>query len=266
MPRAARARHKKEPIYGLAPGVSENWQGAAIEGRRLVAEFWGTLLLTLVATAGAALHKIDANEVSATAAVVAPGAMVLAAIYFMGSVSGAHINPAVTFAFALRRDFPWVRVPGYVGAQIAGAVAGAALVAIILGAKGSLGASSTGDGMSLLKALAVEALLTTVLVNTILGTASHAGFLGPNAAIPVGSYIALAGLWAGPLTGASMNPARSLGPDIIWWHFSETWIYVAGPLIGAVAGVALEWILKGKPSRAAARAAQGEDGPSASGH
>jgi aquaporin Z len=192
--------------------------------------------------------------------------MVLALIYFMGSVSGAHVNPAVTFAFALRRDFPWVRVPGYVGAQVAGAVAGAALLALILGGKGSLGASSTGDGLSLLKALAVEALLTTVLVNTILGTASHAGFLGPNAAIPVGSYIALAGLWAGPLTGASMNPARSLGPDVIWGHLSETWIYVAGPLIGAVAGVAIEWILKGKPSRAAARAAQGEDRSSASRH
>jgi len=263
MARAKRARHGKAPILDLAPGVSENWQGARIEGRRLVAQFWGTLLLTLVATAGAALHKTDAGEVSATAAAMAPGAMVLAVIYSMGSVSGAHINPAVTLAFALRRDFPWVRVPGYIGAQIAGAISGAALVALILGSKGSLGASSTGDGLSILKALAVEALLTAALVNIILGTASHAGFLGPNAAIPVGSYIALAGLWAGPLTGASMNPARSIGSDVVWKHFSETWIYVVGPLIGALAGVTLEWILKGKPSRAAARAAQGEDRPSA---
>jgi aquaporin Z len=263
MARATRARHGKTPIPGLAPGVSENWQGARIEGRRLVAEFWGTLLLTLVATAGAALHKVDAGGVSTTAAAVAPGAMVLAVIYSMGSVSGAHINPAVTLAFALRHDFPWVRVPGYIGAQLAGAVAGAALVALILGGKGGLGVSSTEGGLSILKALAVEALLTAALVNTILGTVSHAGFLGPNAAIPVGSYIALAGLWAGPLTGASMNPARSIGPDLVFGHFSETWIYVAGPLIGALAGVALEWTLKGKPSRAAARAAQGEDRPSA---
>jgi aquaporin Z len=185
--------------------------------------------------------------------------MVLAVIYSTGSVSGAHINPAVTLAFALRHDFPWIRVPGYMGAQIAGALAGAAFVALILGDKGGLGASSTEGGLSILNALAVEALLTAALVNIILGTASHAGFLGPNAAIPVGSYIALAGLWAGPLTGASMNPARSIGPDVVWGHFSETWIYIVGPLIGALVGVALEWILKGKPSRVAARAAQGED-------
>lgn len=238
---------------------TSRWQGATIEARRLVAEFWGTLLLTLVATASAALHRILGAEVSAAAAVIAPGAMVMSIIYFMGSVSGAHINPAVTLAFALRRNFPWVRVPGYIVAQVLGCIAGAAAVYLILGARGSLGASSPEHGISVWKALGVEALLTTVLVNTILGTASQAGFLGPNAAIPVGAYIALAGLWAGPLTGASMNPARSIGPDVVWRDYSTTWIYIIGPLLGAAAGVALEWALKGMPSEDAARAAQGED-------
>ena len=237
-----------------------HWQGAEIEGRRLIAEFWGTLLLTLIATAAAALHKLEPDEVSAAASVVAPGAMVMSIIYFMGSVSGAHINPAVTFAFALRRNFPWVRVPGYIVAQLLGCLAGAAVVSLILGPPGSLGVSSPEHGMSGLKALGLEVLLTTVLVNTILGTASEAGFLGPNAAIPVGTYIALAGLWAGPLTGASMNPARSIGPDVIWAQYSTIWIYVMGPLIGAVIGVGLESALKGKPTSAAARAAQGKDG------
>lgn len=238
---------------------TSHWQGAAVEGRRLIAEFWGTLLLTLVATAGSALHKINPHEVSAAAAVVAPGAMVMTIIYFMGSVSGAHINPAVTLAFAMRRNFPWIRVPGYIAAQLAGCLAGAALVYMILGAHGTLGASSPEHNVGAFEALGIEVLLTTVLVNTILGTASHAGFLGPNAAIPVGAYIALAGLWAGSLTGASMNPARSVGPDVIWAHYSATWIYIAGPLLGALFGVSLEWALKGKPSTAAARAAQGED-------
>jgi aquaporin Z len=237
--------------------ATERWQGAVTESRRLVAEFWGTLLLTLVATGGAAMHKIHPNEVSEAAAVIAPGGMVLVAIYFMGSVSGAHINPAVTLAFALRRNFPWVRVPGYIAAQLAGAVAAAAFLWAIIGDQGSLGATSP-VGLSNLKALALEAFLTTVLVNTILGTATQHGFLGPNAAIPVGTYIALAGLWAGPLTGASMNPARSLGPDLMWAHYSTTWIYIAGPLLGAIAGVVLEWALKGRPSSAGTKAAQGK--------
>lgn len=238
---------------------TSRWQGTTIEGQRLIAEFWGTLLLTLVATTGAALHKIGGGEVSAAAAAVAPGAMVLTIIYSMGSVSGAHINPAVTFAFALRGNFPWIRVPGYIAAQLLGSVAGGTLLYLILGSHGSLGTTSPENGMSTLSAFGVELFLTAILVNTILGTASQAGFLGPNAAIPVGAFIALAGLCAGPLTGASMNPARSLGPDLVWLHVSTTWVYVAGPLAGAMVGVGIEWALKGPPRPAAARAAQGQD-------
>ena len=253
---------EKDEVRSTESAETEHWQGAVIEGRRLIAEFWGTLLLTLVATAAAAMHKLQPDEVSAAAAAIAPGAMVLAAIYFMGSVSGAHINPAVTFAFALRQNFPWVRVPGYIAAQVLGAVAGAVLVAAMLGSHGSLGVTSPAPNISSWKAVGIELFLTTVLVNTILGTASHSGFLGPNAAIPVGTYIALAGLWAAPLTGASMNPARSIGPDLVWNHLSLTWIYVLGPFLASVAAVGIEWAIKGKPTRAGARAAQGDDHPS----
>lgn len=265
MHRSTRTRRGREDRSSKI-SATEHWQGAIVEGRRLLAEFWGTLLLTLVATAAAALHKTDPLEVSAAAAVVAPGLMVLAVIYFMGSVSGAHINPAVTFAFALRRNFPWIRVPGYIVAQLLGALVGAALLSLVIGNSGRLGTTSPEQGLSLFKALGVEVLLTTVLVNTILGTASEAGFLGPNAAIPVGLYIALAGLWAGPLTGASMNPARTIGPDLVWNHLSVTWIYVVGPLLGSVIGVGFEWALKGDPSAAAALAAQGEDQAKKSAH
>ncbi|MBV9996335.1 MAG: aquaporin [Caulobacteraceae bacterium] len=258
MARPTRARRSRAKADGGAAGP-ERWQGLEIESRRLLAELWGAFLLTLVACGGAALHKTDPQTVSAAAAVVAPAAMVLAVIYFMGAVSGAHVNPAVTLAFALRRNFPWIRVPGYIAAQLMGAVLAAAFLAWLLGPVGELGSTSPRADLPALKALVLEAALTTVLVNTILGTASQAGFLGPNAAIPVGSYIALAGLWAGSLTGASMNPARSIGPDLVRGDLSHTWIYVAGPLLGALAGVALEWALKGPPSRAGARAAQGED-------
>src|SRR6202011_353118 len=106
----------------------------------------------------------------------------------------------------------------------------------------------------------MEALLTAGLVNTILGTASGARNVGANGAIAVGGYIALAGLWAGPITGASMNPARSFAPDFVRGNFDTTWIYVAGPAIGALVGVIFEWILKGRPTSSGAIAAQGEQG------
>jgi aquaporin Z len=109
-----------------------------------------------------------------------------------------------------------------------------------------------------MKALAVEILLTTGLVNTILATASGPRNVGPNAAIAVGGYIALAGFWAGPLTGASMNPGRSLAPDLVRGDLHSTWIYVLGPLLGALLAVGFEWILKGQPTAHGARAARGE--------
>lgn len=148
--------------------------------------------------------------------VVAPGLMVMAIIYFMGTVSGAHLNPAVTLAFAARGNFPWGRVPGYVPAQMLGASAAA---------------------------MATEVVLTAGLANTVLGTASGARNIGANGAIAVGGSIALAGLWAAPISGASMNPARSLAPDLVRGDLGTAWIYVAGPVLGALIGVAFEWLL-----------------------
>ena len=103
----------------------------------------------------------------------------------------------------------------------------------------------------------MEVVLTAGLVNTILGTAAGARNIGTNGAIAVGGYIALAGLWSAPISGASMNPIRSLAPDLVRGDFSSSWIYVAGPLLGALIGVFFEWILKGEPSTAGALAAQG---------
>jgi aquaporin Z len=103
----------------------------------------------------------------------------------------------------------------------------------------------------------MEVVLTAGLVNTILGTASGARNIGTNGAIAVGGYIALAGLWSAPVTGASMNPARSVGPDLVRGDLHTTWIYIVGPVIGALIGVAFEWILRGKPTVAGRIAAQG---------
>ncbi len=229
------------------------------EWRRIFAESWGTFLLVL-AGAGAAVAKTKTGgEVTAAMAAVAPGLTVLVAIYFMGAVSGAHLNPAVTIAFAVRRNFPWYRVPGYILAQFVGAVAAAVFILALLGPGEDLGATVPKHGVDPIRAAIIETVLTAGLVNTILGTASGARNIGTNAGIAVGAYIALAGLWAEPITGASMNPARSLGPDIVRWDFSTSWVYVVGPLAGALIGVAFEWILKGPPTAAGSEAAQGAE-------
>jgi len=227
------------------------------EWRRLFAEAWGTFLLVLVAAGGGVVAAQSGGAVTLGMIVVAPGLMVMAIIYFMGAVSGAHLNPAVTLAFALRRNFPWRRVPGYIVAQMVGGVGAAAFLRALFGIVGALGATRPGHGISCGQALAMEVVLTAGLVNTILGTASGARNIGTNGAIAVGGYIALAGLWAAPISGASMNPVRSLAPDLVRGDFATTWIYVVGPLLGALIGVIFEWILKGRPTRAGALAAQG---------
>jgi aquaporin Z len=227
------------------------------EWRRLFAEAWGTFLLVLVAAGGGVVASVSGGAVSLGMIVVAPGFMVMAIIYFMGTVSGAHLNPAVTLAFAVRRNFPWHRVPGYIAAQLIGAVLAAIFLRALFGDVGLLGATVPGKGISSGVALAMEVVLTAGLVNTILGTAAGARNIGANGAIAVGGYIALAGLWAAPISGASMNPMRSLAPDLVRGDFSTTWIYIAGPLIGALIGVAFEWILQGKPTTLGSLAAQG---------
>jgi len=229
----------------------------AHEWRRLFAEAWGTFLLVLVAAGGGVVAAQSGGAVTLGMIVVAPGLMVMAIIYFMGTVSGAHLNPAVSLAFAARGNFPWGRVPGYVLAQMAGAVAAALFLRAMFGTVGSLGATVPGAGISNTAAFAMEVVLTAGLVNTILGTASGARNIGANGAIAIGGYIALAGLWAAPISGASMNPARSLAPDLLRGDLSTAWIYVAGPLLGSLIGVVFEWILKGKPTAAGRVAAIG---------
>ncbi len=238
-----------------------NFADPAREWRRLLAESWGTFLLVLVGAGAAIGASSDVLHVSALAAAVAPGIVVMAIVYFMGSVSGAHLNPAVTLAFCLRGNFPWARAPGYIVAQFLGGIAAAALLTFIFGTAGHLGATMPGEGISDLKALIVEIVLTAGLVNTILGTASGARNVGANAALAVGGYIAVAGIWAGWISGASMNPVRSVAVDLARGVLGESWLYVVGPLAGALLGVALEWLLKGPPTKAGSEAAQGMDGP-----
>ena len=228
------------------------------EWRRLFSEVLGTFLLVVVAAGAPVVDAVSHGQVPLDAQVVAPGLMVMAIIYFMGMVSGAHLNPAVTLSFAARGNFPWSRVPGYMLAQLIGATTASLLLRALFGTVGHLGATLPGPGISSGKALVVETLLTLGLVSVILGTASGARNVGANAALAVGGYIALAGLWAAPISGASMNPARSFGPELLAGDWTSWWAYVAGPIAGGLFAVGIAWILRGPPSLAANLAAQGE--------
>jgi len=234
-----------------------NFLDSSLEWRRIFSEVWGTFMLVVVAAGAGVVAAKTNGAVTLGMAVVAPGLTVMAIIYFMGTVSGAHLNPAVTFAFALRQNFPWYRVPGYILGQIFGGIAAAAFLRAMFGTVGALGATEPGASVSDLQALVMEVLLTAGLVNTILGTASGARNIGTNGAIAVGGYIALAGLWAAPISGASMNPVRSFAPDLVRGEFATTWLYLIGPFVGATIGVAFEWILKGPATTTGAIAAQG---------
>jgi len=229
------------------------------EWRRLFSELLGTFLLVTVAVGGSLVNsRFGGDVVPGPARVVAPALMVMAIILFMGAVSGAHLNPVVSVAFALRGDFPWRRVPLYVIAQLAGAVLATLLLIALIGKHGSAGLTLPGPGISTWTALAWEALLTTGLVSVVLGTASGAQQLGPVAAFGVGGYIALAGLFGAPVSGASMNPARSLGPALVLGNWTSWWAYLLGPAIGALIAVGIAQILRGPGGgRSGTRAAQG---------
>ncbi len=235
-----------------------DFQDPRQEWRRLVSEFVGTFLLVVAAAGAPMVGTRYPGTVGLAMSVVAPGLMVMAMILFMGKVSGAHFNPATSFAFALRGDFPWRRFPGYVVAQIAGACLAALLLTAIVGVSSTNGGSYPGVSTTDWAAFATEILLTFGLVSVILGTASGAQSLSLVAALGVAGYISLAGLWAAPLSGASMNPSRTLGPNLIGGDLGPYWIYAIGPVVGATLAVGFAFVLRGTGGgRSGSLAAQG---------
>jgi aquaporin Z len=241
-----RAASRRRAVLALEfPSLLE-FDDPTLEWRRLFSELLGTFLLVLVGAGAGVVGALSHGMISRGAAVTAPGLTVIAIILFMGAVSGAHLNPAVTIAFTLRRDFPWRRVPGYVLAQLLGATLACLFLRLVFGKVGMLGATEPGAHIHDWQAMLIELVLTAGLVSTILGTASRAQNVGGLSALGVGGYIVLAGLWSSPVSGASMNPARSFAPDLVIGDFAHFWIYLAGPLAGAVIAVAFSSILRGR--------------------
>ena len=190
-------------------------------------------------------QRFGGDAVSTAAQVSVPGLMVGAIILFMGSVSGAHLNPGVSLAFVLRGDFPWKRVPGYVVAQMLGAVLATLLLVALLGAQGSAGLTLPGAGISPWTACFVGGAADR-------GTGEHdpghvVGGAEPGPAQRHRRRLLhrLAGLWGAAVSGASMNSARSLGPALVRGDFTAWWAYLLGPLAGALVAVGIAWILRG---------------------
>ena len=240
-------------ILQLEFGDRKDFDNPRREWRRLFSELLGTFALVLVAAGGGILH--GKGQISLAAAVVAPGLMVMAIILFMGAVSGAHLNPGVSLAFALRGDFPWKRVPGYIVIQLIGATLACLFLRWVFGSVEHLGATLPGAGYKNWQALLMEIVLTALLVSVILGTASAAQNVGAIAALGVGGYIALAGLWAAPVSGVSMNPARSFGPALASGDWTSYWVYLVGPVAGMLIAVGFAYVLRGRGGDVISRAA-----------
>src|SRR5690349_3197281 len=199
-------------------------------GTRMIVEALGAFALTFVAAGGDVMGRVSGGEVTPLARALAPGFLVMALVYAWGDRSGAHFNPAVSAAFAVRRLFPARLVLPYVGAQLVGALAAALTLGAMFG--DAIDAGVTRPKLvDPWTAVAIEAVLTAILVTVILGTADRARVVGPNAAVAVGVTIALCGLIALPIEGASMNPARSTGPAVVARDVADLWVYWLGPLI-----------------------------------
>jgi aquaporin NIP len=219
--------------------------------RRMAAEAIGAFALVGGGTGAIAVDSQTGGALGVGGVAAAFGLAVGVMVLAVGHLSGAHLNPAVTLAFAAARHFPAREVAPYVAAQAAGAIAASACVLALLGDGGGLGVTRpglVGDG----GALAAEAALTAVLMIVILAVATDTRAVGQLAALAIGGTIALEALVFGPVTGASMNPARSLAPALVSGDLAGLWIYLAGPVAGALAGAAAYQWLRGAPRPATA--------------
>ncbi len=209
--------------------------------RTCAAEAIGAFCLVFAGTGAMMTNQISGGEVTTVGIGLTFGFIVSAMIYATGHLSGAHLNPAVTLAFALARHFSWKRVPLYAAAQITGAIAASAVLRGLLGDVADMGATKPAIGDA--QAWGLETLLTFILMFVIMAVATDVRAVGQAAALAIGATVGLEAIFAGPLTGASMNPARSFGPALIGNTWDSHWLYWLGPIMGAcLAALAYRWL------------------------
>jgi len=211
--------------------------------RSLCAEAIGTFALVF-AGAGAIVVDAKTHALGHVGVAIVFGLVIMAMIYAVGHVSGAHFNPSVSFAFALTRHFPWRRAGAYWVAQVAGAVAAAALLRASLGDRAHVGATLPSGSQA--QAFLWELILTFFLMFVIMSVATDTRAVGEAAAIAVGGTVGLDAMFGGPITGASMNPARSIGPALVSGDLHALWLYIAAPLAGAALGALAYQFVRGE--------------------
>jgi len=223
--------------------------------RSCLAEFVGTFALVF-AGAGAIMVDAKTGALGHVGVAISFGLVIMVMIYAVGHVSGAHFNPAVSFAFALTRHFPWPRAGVYWGAQLLGALTAAAVLRGSLGNVAHIGATlpSGTEAQSFLW----EVVLTFFLMFVIMAVATDTRAVGEAAAIAIGGTVGLDAMFGGPVSGASMNPARSFGPAVVSGDVHALWIYLIAPLIGAGVGALTYQLVRGEDARTAGQGATGE--------
>jgi MIP family channel proteins len=217
--------------------------------RTLVAEAIGTFALVF-AGCGAIMVDAKTHALGHVGVAITFGLVIMFGIYAVGHISGAHFNPSVTFGFVLSRHFPWTRAVGYWGAQLIGAIAAAALLRGSLGNIADVGATlpSGSQGQSFLW----ELVLTFFLMFVIMAVATDTRAVGEAAAIAVGGTVGLDAMFGGPISGASMNPARSAGPALVSGNLHALWLYIVAPLCGATLAALAYQFVRGEQTRPAA--------------
>jgi aquaporin NIP len=213
--------------------------------KKLAAELFGTFALVFAGTGAVVVNVETGGTVSHVGVALTFGLVVLALIYALGDVSGAHLNPAVTLGFFAARRFPGYWVLPYLGSQFAGAVLASLCLRFLFPYNEMLGATIPRGAV--MQSFLLEVFLTWLLMFVVLSVSTGAKEKGITAGIAVGAVIALEALFAGPICGASMNPARSLAPALVSWQLDSLWVYLTAPLLGAGAAVALSRVVLEKP-------------------
>jgi aquaporin NIP len=206
-----------------------------VTSRKLLSEFLGTFALLFAGAGAIVINHASGGAITHVGIALVFGLVILALIYTFGDVSGAHFNPAVTVAFAAAGRFPWREVPGFALAQLLGALTASALLRMLFPGDATLGATLPAGGAW--QSFVLEVVLTFFLMLVILSVSTGAKEKGITAGIAIGAVIALEAMFAGPISGASMNPARSLAPAVVSGHLEQLWVYLTAPLLGALLAV-----------------------------
>jgi MIP family channel proteins len=209
---------------------------------QLGAELVGTFGLVFAGT-GAVIVDHQTGALGHPGVASTFGLVVMVMVYATGHLSGAHLNPAVTLAFAITRHLPWPRAAGYGIAQITGALLASMLLRLLFGSTANLGATIPRGSAG--QSLVLEIVLTFFLMFVIMAAATDSRAAGQAAAIAIGGTVGLEAMFAGPISGASMNPARSLAPAVVSWTWQHQWVYLIGPAVGAVLGAVAYQAVRG---------------------